>query len=59
MKKIAIGFLSELMENIILKKGGSIKGMMFTIACEQHNSNFYVKIQKVYKKDCNTLKIKS
>ena len=58
-EKIAIGFLSELMKNIILKKGGSIKEMMFTIACEQRNSNFNVKIRKVYKKDCYTLNIKS
>ena len=56
---MAIGFLSELMKNIILKKGGSIKGMIFTIACEQHNSDFNVKIRKVYKKDCYTLNMKS
>ena len=29
-EKIAIKFSSELMENVIVKKGGSIKGLMFS-----------------------------
>ena len=30
MKKIAIKLLSELMDHIIIKEGGSIEGLMFS-----------------------------